>query len=226
MRVLVVEDDPDLSEILEKGLAEEGYAVDLAVTGEDGLWRATTVEYDVAVLDVMLPDMSGLDILRRMRKAGRAAPVLILTARDATEDRVAGLDAGADDYLVKPFAWEELLARLRALLRREPHGTEARLTCGELELDPARREVRRGGVLVPLTAKEFQIVHVLIREPGRVFSRSEIIERVYDDSFDGISNSVDVLLSRIRKKLAPATGAGATAIRTVRGAGYSLGGPE
>ena len=219
MRILVVEDDPDLGEIVRAGLVEEGYAVDLAVTGEDGLWRATTIAYDVAVLDVMLPDMSGLEILRRMRKKGGTAPVLILTARDATGDRVAGLDAGADDYLVKPFAWDELLARLRALLRRGPHGSESHLKCGDLDLDPAAREVRRGGEVVPLTAKEFEIIYVLMREPGRVFTRTEIIERVYDDEFDGMSNVLEVLFSRIRRKLGKG---GAPRIRTVRGSGYAL----
>ena len=220
MRVLVVEDDPDLCEILRDGLVEEGYAVDAAETAEDGLWRATTIDYDVALLDVVLPDGSGLDVLRRMRRSGRRAPVLLLTARDATEDRVAGLDAGADDYVVKPFEWDELLARVRALLRRGPHDASARLRHGPLELDPARREVRVEGELVALTTKEFEIVWVLMREPGRVFSRTEIVERVYDDDHDGDSNVLDVLLSRIRRKLARDDGA--SLIRTVRGVGYAL----
>jgi two-component system OmpR family response regulator len=219
VRVLVVEDDPDLSEILREGLAEEGYAVDVAATAEDGLWRATTIDYDVALLDVMLPDGSGLDVLRRMRRSGRRAPVLVLTARDATEERVAGLDAGADDYVVKPFEWDELLARVRALLRRGPHDASARLRHGPLELDPARREVRLSGDPVALTAKEFEIVWVLMREPGRVFSRSEILERVYDDGHEGDSNVVDVLLSRIRRKLGGGEG---SCIKTVRGVGYAL----
>jgi len=197
MRVLVVEDDPDLGEILRSGLAEEGYAVDLAATGEDGMWRVTTVDYDVAVLDVLL-----------------------LTARDATEDRVAGLDAGADDYLVKPFAWDELLARLRALIRRGPHGAEGRLTFANLALDPAQREVRCAGTPVAFTAKEFEILWVLLREPGRVFSRTEILERIYDDDHERDSNVLEVLLSRIRHKL-PRT-VGTPHIRTVRGVGYAL----
>jgi two-component system OmpR family response regulator len=221
MRLLVVEDDPDLAAVLRDGLSEEGWAVDVSETGEDGMWRATTVAYDVAVLDVLLPDVSGLEILQAMRKEGRKTPVLLLTALDATEDRVAGLDAGADDYLVKPFEWEELLARLRALLRREPAGRDACLRVGDIVLDPARRVVRRGGAGISLTAKEFEIVHVLMREPGRVFSRTEIIERVYDDAFDGMSNVVDVLLSRIRRKLGHA--GGGPAIRTVRGVGYAIG---
>jgi len=220
VRVLVVEDDPDLAEILRDGLGEEGYAVDLSTNGEDGRWRATTVEYDVAVLDVLLPDVGGFDIVREMRRRGRRAPVLFLTARDATEDRVAGLDAGADDYLVKPFRWPELSARLRALLRRGPRGSAGPLRLGSMELDPARREVRVAGRPVELTAKEFEIVHVLAREPGRVFTRAEIAEHVYDDEHDGASNVIEVLLGRVRRKLASARGA--PTIRTVRGVGYSL----
>lgn len=234
MRVLVVEDDPDLSEILTESLAEEGYGVDLARTEEDGRWRATTVDYDVVVLDVMLPDGSGIEILREMRRTRRRAPVLILTARDATEDRVAGLDAGADDYLVKPFAWAEFLARLRALLRRGPRGAAGVLRHGDLELDPAARTFRVAGADVALTSKEFELVYVLMSEPGRVFSRTEIIEKIYDDESGGTSNVIDVLLSRIRRKLArdgaaAAPGADASSgdsgdswIRTVRGVGYVL----
>lgn len=220
MRVLVVEDDPDLSEILRESLTEEGYAVDTSITGEDGLWRATTIDYDVQVIDVMLPDMSGFDILKEMRRRGRTAPVLVLTACDATADRVKGLDAGADDYLVKPFAFEEFLARLRALLRRGPRGAEGNLRHGALSLDPARREVRLAGEPVALTAKEFEVVYVLMRQPGRVFTRTEIIERIYDDEADGTSNVIDVFFSRIRRKLARAEGG--SWIRTVRGVGYAL----
>ncbi len=220
MRLLVVEDDPDLSEVLRDGLIEEGYAVDLSVTGEDGLWRATTVDYDVAVLDVMLPDMSGFDILRAMRKKGQVTPVLVLTARDETADRVNGLDAGADDYLVKPFAWEELLARLRALLRRGASGRAPRLELGDLTLDPATREVCQAGTLISTTAKEFEILYVLMREPGRVFSRTEITESIYDDEYDGMSNVIDVFFSRIRRKLG--SGEATPRIRTVRGVGYAL----
>lgn len=220
MRILVVEDDPDLADILRQGLIEEGYAVDLARDGEDGLWRATTIDYDVAVLDVMLPDCSGFDILRTMRQSGRGAPVLLLTARDATQDRVTGLDLGADDYLTKPFVWAELLARIRALLRRGSPGSAGVLRCGDLALDPARREVRRGSTQLPLTAKEFEILYVLMREPERVFTRTTLIERIYDDEFDGMSNVIDVFFSRIRKKLA--AGGKSPFIRTVRGVGYAL----
>ncbi|MHC4470702.1 MAG: response regulator transcription factor [Planctomycetota bacterium] len=224
MRLLVVEDDLDLAEILRQGLTEEGYAVDLSLDGEDGLWRATTVDYDVAILDILLPKVDGFEILEGMRRAGRTAPVLFLTARDATEDRVHGLDSGGDDYLVKPFAWDELLARIRALLRRGSKGTDGLIRYRDIELDPARREVRRGGERVELTAKEFQILHVLIEEPERVITRTEIIERVYDDDYDGMSNVIDVLVSRMRKKL---TRNGEPPIlRTVRGVGYALGGGD
>jgi two-component system OmpR family response regulator len=222
MRVLVVEDDPDLADILRQGLVEEDYAVDLSIDGEDGLWRATTVDYDAVVLDILLPFVSGLEILKEMRAKGRRAPVLLLTARDATDDRVRGLDLGADDYLVKPFAWDELLARLRALIRRGPRGSDGVLRYRDLEVDSTKKEVRRDGDTLQLTAKEFQILHVLIRHPERVFSRTEIIERVYDDDYDGMSNTIDVLLSRLRKKLGGSNGDGM--IRTVRGVGYALGG--
>ena len=222
MRLLVVEDNLDLAEVLRQGLEEEGYAVDLSLDGEDGLWRATTMDYDVAILDILLPGVDGLTILERMRAAGRDSPVLFLTARDATDDRVRGLDSGADDYLVKPFAWDELLARIRALLRRGPRGSDGVARYGDIELDPARREVTRNGESVSLTAKEFQILHLLLREPGRVFSRTEIIEHVYDDEFEGMSNVIDVFLSRLRKKLESPEEE--PLIRTVRGVGYALGG--
>ncbi|NUN53601.1 MAG: response regulator transcription factor [Planctomycetaceae bacterium] len=224
MRVLVVEDNRDMARTLRDCLTEEGYAVDLSLDGEDGLWRATSVEYDVAVLDIMLPGVTGLEILRRMRREGKRTPVLLLTARDGTGDRVAGLDGGADDYLVKPFALEELLARLRALLRRDPAGSDGLLQHGDIELDPSRRTVRRAGKAVRLTAKEFQILHVLMRDPDRVFSRSEIIDHVYDDEYEGMSNVVDVLMGRLRRKLA--AGGGTEIPRTVRGVGYALAGGE
>jgi len=220
MRVLVVEDNPDLADLLRRGLEEEGYAIDLSLDGEDGLWRATTVDYDAVVLDLMLPKVDGLTILSKMRQAGRTSPVLILTARDATDDRVRGLDLGADDYLVKPFEWEELLARLRALIRRGARGSDGVLRVGALELDVSSRRVRRSGEPLSLTAKEFQILHVLMREPGRVFTRIKIGEKIYDDEHDGMSNTIDVLLSRLRKKIGGA--AGRPAIRTVRGVGYAL----
>jgi len=220
VRVLVVEDNRDMARVLRDTLVEEGYAVDLALDGEEGLWRATSVDYDVALLDLMLPLVGGMEILRRMRREGRRTPVLLLTAMDATGDRVAGLDAGADDYLVKPFALEELLARVRALLRREPSGSDGVLRHGDLELDPARRSVRRAGKAVRLTAKEFAILEVLMRDPARVHSRSEIIDHVYDDDYAGMSNVVDVLMGRLRRKLGAAGGPELPV--TVRGVGYVL----
>jgi len=223
VRILVVEDNEDLTAVLRECLEEEGHAVDTSLDGEDGLWRATTVPYDVAVLDIMLPGgVDGLEILRRMRRDGRQTPVLLLTARDTTEDRVEGLDSGADDYLVKPFAVEELLARIRALLRRGAAGSEGVLRYGDLELDPARRTVHRDGAAVDLTAKEFRFLEVFMRDPEKVFTRTELIEHVYDDDFDGMSNVVDVFLARLRRKLARASGP--DLLRTVRGVGYVLGG--
>jgi two-component system OmpR family response regulator len=216
VRILVVEDDPDLVQILRDGLTEEGYAVDVSLDGEDGCWRATTVDYDAAILDIMLPVMDGVAILERMRTKGRGTPVLFLTARDRTDDIVRGLDLGADDYMVKPFDWSELLARLRVLVRRGARGAESVHRHGDLELDPARRMVLRAGEPVELTPKEFQVLHLLIREPGRVFTRTEIIERIYDDDYDGMSNVIEVFLSRLRRKVGPGK------IRTVRGAGYAL----
>jgi len=224
MRLLVVEDDPDLAEILRRGLVEEDYAVDLCLDGEDGLWRATTVDYDVALLDIMLPHVDGFEILRQMREKGKKTPVLFLTARDTTDEGVRGLDSGADDYLVKPFAWDELLARIRALLRRGPQGADGRLRYGDLELDPAAHVLRQDGAPVGLTAKEFQVMHVFLREPERVFSRTEIIEHIYDDDFDAMSNVIDVFMSRLRRKLTK--NGDAPVIRTVRGVGYALGGGE
>jgi two-component system OmpR family response regulator len=222
VRVLVVEDNRELADLLRDCLVEEGFAVDVSLDGEDGLWRATTVDYDAVVLDILLPAVDGLEILAKMRAAGRRAPVLLLTAKDGTGDRVRGLDSGADDYLVKPFALEELLARLRALLRRGSTGTDGRLRFGGLELDPARHVVSLGGRPLRLTAKEFQFLELFLREPEKVFSRSEILDRLYDDGYDGGSNVVDVFVARLRRKLAREKGA--PVLRTVRGAGYALAG--
>ncbi len=224
MRALIVEDEPDLARILRDGLTEEGYAVDLSEDGEDGLWRITTVDYDVVVLDLGLPIVDGLEILRRMRGAGSKTPVLILTARDAVGDRVRGLDLGADDYLLKPFAWEELEARLRALLRRGPQGGDGVLRHAGVELDPARHCVQRDGKPVVLTAKEFQLLHVLMTDAERVFTRTELSERVYNDDFDSSSNTIDVLIGRIRRKL-NAEGQ-PRVLRTVRGVGYAFRGAD
>lgn len=222
MRLLLVEDDRDLGDTLLEGLTDDGYAVDLSRDGEEGWWRASTVDYDLVVLDIMLPGLDGISILRRMRDEGQSAPVLLLTARDGLSDRVEGLDAGADDYLVKPFAYEELLARIRALLRRGAAGTSAVYRFGDLEVDPVRRSVRVAGRSIEVTSREYALLHLLIREPHRVFTRLEIEEHLYSDERDAVSNVVDVFVSRLRKKLG---GPSRTwPIRTMRGVGYSLGG--
>jgi two-component system OmpR family response regulator len=203
---------------------DDGYAVDVARDGSDGWWRASTIDYDLVLLDIMLPGMDGVTLLRRMREKGRSAPVLLLTARDAIEDRITGLDAGADDYLVKPFAYGELLARIRALLRRGAPGSSAIYEFGELMLDPVRRRVSVDGSSVELTSTEFALLHLLIRNPERVFTRTEIEEHIYGDEREADTNVVDVFVSRLRKKLGGPTWS--WPIRTMRGAGYSMGGSD
>lgn len=180
MRVLVVEDEPKMAGLLQRGLAEEGYAVDLAATGADAVWAATENPYDAIVLDVMLPDLDGFEVCRRLRANDGWAPVLMLTARDAVYDRVSGLDAGADDYLTKPFAFSELFARLRALFRRGATERPSILRAADLELDPSTRRVRRGEIPVELTAKEFALLEYLMRRPGEVLTRTQLIEHVWD----------------------------------------------
>lgn len=220
LRLLVAEDDADLASLLRRGLGEEGYAVDVATDGETALWHALGVDYDLLLLDIALPGPSGLAILRRVRESGRRTPVLFLTARDALEDRVAGLDSGADDYLVKPFEWAELSARVRALLRRGAAAVDGALLFGDLEVDPLRRSVRRRGSEIEVTTREFDLLHLLVRQPQRVFSRSEIIEHLYDDEWDHDSNVIDVFVARLRRKLN--VGGGARLFETVRGVGYRL----
>ncbi len=220
MRVLVVEDHPPMAEVLEQRLREEGFAVDLAATGEDGLWLATENDYDAIVLDLVLPDVDGFEVCRRIRDRGRWAPVLMLTARDAVRDRVSGLDAGADDYLTKPFSFSELLARLRALVRREPGPRPAVLRAGDLSLDPASREVRRGDARIDLTPKEFALLEYLMRHAGEVVTRPRLIEHVWDFAFDGDSNVVDVFIHLLREKIDRPFGR--RSLETVRGVGYRL----
>ncbi len=220
MRVLVVEDERRMATLLERGLQEEGYAVDLAATGEDGIWLATENAYDAVLLDVLLPDLDGFEVCRRLREAGRWAPILMLTARDAVPDRVEGLDAGADDYLTKPFAYPELLARLRAVIRRGPHERPAAISVGDLSLDPATREVRRGDLPVPLTPKEFALLEYFMRHAGEVLTRTQILEHVWDFAFDGDSNVIEVYVRYLREKVDRPFGR--QSLETVRGVGYRL----
>jgi two-component system OmpR family response regulator len=216
MRVLVVEDEGRMASVIRRSLAKEGLAADVAGRGEEALWMAQSVAYDAIVLDVMLPGMSGFEACRRMREAGVWAPVLILTAREAVADRVEGLDSGADDYLVKPFALAELHARLRALARRGRPERPVVLTVGDLTLDPARRTVRLGEIDVELSAKEFAVLETLMRRPGEVLSRLELIEHAWDIAYESRSNIVDVYVRRLRDRL------GREKIETVRGSGYRL----
>jgi two-component system OmpR family response regulator len=220
MHVLVVEDEIKMARVLERGLREEGYAVDLAHDGADATWRATETAYDAIVLDVMLPDADGFEVCRMLRERDVWVPVLMLTARDAIGDRVAGLDAGADDYLTKPFSFEELLARLRALVRRGAPERPAVLRVGDLSLDPATRRVERAGMPIDLTAKEFSLLGYLMGHPGEVLSRTQLLEHVWDFAYDGDSNVVDVYVRYLRKKIDRPFGT--DTIETVRGAGYRL----
>jgi two-component system OmpR family response regulator len=220
MRLLVVEDSPKMANLLRRGLTEEGYAVDVAPTGEDGVWLATETAFDAIVLDVALPDMDGFEVCRRLRGADRWSPLLMLTARDAVADRVRGLDAGADDYLVKPFAFEELFARLRSLVRRGPRVRPAVLEVGDLVLDPAAHEVRRRDRVIDLTPKEFALLQYLMAHPDEALTRARLLEHVWDFAFDGDPHIVDVYIGYLRDKIdRPFDRRG---IQTVRGVGYRL----
>jgi two-component system, OmpR family, response regulator len=216
VRALVVEDQPKLASLIQRGLTEEGYAVDVAPDGPHALVRATATEYDVIVLDVMLPGLDGFEVCRRLRAQTIQAPVLMLTARDGVEDRIAGLDLGADDYLTKPFAFDELLARLRALTRRGSIERTPALEVGSLRLDPRTKQAWRDDEEVELSAKEFALLETFMRHPGQVLSRFELLEHAWDFAYENRSNVVDVYVRYLRKKL------GASAIETVRGAGYRL----
>jgi len=215
MRVLVVEDEPDLLGSLIKALREDGYAVDGAPDGEEGLYKAETYDYDAIVLDIMLPGIDGWELLRRLRKT-KKTPVLMLTARDAVRDRVRGLDTGADDYLVKPFELAELLARLRALIRRSASQAQARLEIGDVVIDTAARTVTRNGEAVMLTAREYALVEFVVLHRGKVVTRTTLYEHLFDETDDTLSNLLDVHVSNIRKKL------GHDFITTRRGHGYSV----
>ena len=209
-----------MSAMLSRGLRRAGYAVDTAATGTDAVWTIAETAYDVIVLDAMIPPPDGFEVLRQIREKGRWAPVLMLTARDAVTDRVRGLDAGADDYLTKPFAFDELLARVRALTRRESSERPSSLTVGDLVLNPATREVHRGDTPVTLSAKEFALLHELMRRHGQTLSRTYLIDHVWDFAYDGGSNVVDVYIRYLRDKVDRPFGRGT--IQTVRGAGYRL----
>ncbi len=220
MRVLVVEDGIKMASLIRRGLREEGFAADVAVKGEDALWMAGATEYDAIVLDVMLPGIDGFETCRRLRSDGVWAPVLMLTARDSVEDRVSGLDTGADDYLTKPFSFAELLARLRALARRGQVGRPTVLRAGDLHLDPAARSVGRGDTEVDLSAKEFALLETFMRNPGRVLDRLQLLEHAWDYDYENRSNVVDVYVRYLREKIDRPFGV--ESIETVRGAGYRL----
>jgi two-component system OmpR family response regulator len=220
MRVLIVEDEVKMASLVRRGLREEGLAADVAVTGEDALWMAGSTVYDAVVLDVMLPGIDGFETCRRLRSDGIWAPVLMLTARDGIDDRVAGLDGGADDYLTKPFSFAELLARLRALARRGSVQRPAVLTVGELRLDPATRRAWREDSEIFLSTKEFAILETFMRRPGEVLSRYQLLEHAWDYEYENRSNVVDVYVRYLREKVDRPFGR--QSIETVRGAGYRL----
>ena len=224
MRILVVEDEQKVAAFIKRGLEEEGAAVDVAADGEDGLFQATAGNYDLIILDISLPRLDGLEVCRRLRRERVAAPILLLTARDSIEMKVSGLDSGADDYLTKPFAFAELLARLRALSRRNRAEVNMRLEVGDLKLDPLTRRVTRSGRLIQLTSKEFALLECFMRHPDQVLSRTILAEKVWDETFDTFTNVIDVYVNYLRNKIdrdfSPKL------IHTVRGAGYVLRRPE
>lgn len=220
MRVLVVEDELKMATLLRRGLAQDGHAADIADNGEDALWMAGAHEYDAIVLDVLLPGTDGISVCRRLRKEGVWTPILLLTALDGVDDRVTGLDAGADDYLVKPFSFAELLARLRAIARRTAGERPAILQVGDLRLDPARRRVWRGETSIELSAKEFALLEAFMRLPGEALSRYHLLEHAWDMGYENRSNVVDVYVRYLREKIDRPFGR--TTLETVRGFGYRL----
>jgi DNA-binding response OmpR family regulator len=220
MRVLVVEDEAAMADALRRGLTREGFAVDVAPDGVEALWRAVEVDYDLVVLDLMLPELSGYEVLRQMRAADRWSPVLVLTAKDGEHDIGDALDLGADDYLVKPFSYVVLLARIRALLRRGRRRRPSLLVAGDLVLDPATRRCQRGDTEITLTSREFAVLEYLMRAAGAVIPKRELLEHLWDENFDGDPNIVEVYIGYLRRKIDDAFDR--RTIVTVRGAGYQL----
>jgi DNA-binding response OmpR family regulator len=220
MRILLVEDEKKVAEIIERGLKAERYAVDVCHNGREGWEMAAAYEYDIIILDLMLPEMSGTEILEKVRRKNQQVPILILTARDAMNDKVKNFELGADDYLTKPFAFAELLLRVKALLRRGPVNRSSILRVGDLEIDRQSQNVRRAGKKIELTAKEYALLEYLATNPGRVFSRTMIIEHVWDQSFQGLTNIVDVYVRHLREKVDDVHQL--KLLRTVRGVGYCL----
>jgi two-component system copper resistance phosphate regulon response regulator CusR len=221
MRLLLVEDDARIARFVAKGLREQAYAVDVAGTGDDALYQAAINTYDLLILDVMIPGRDGFSVCRELRKSGQRMPILMLTARDAVEDRIAGLDHGADDYLTKPFEFRELLARLRALLRRSGELRPAKITVADLILDTASQSATRAGRSVALTMKEYALLEFLARNTGRVVGRAEIAEHVWDETFDPFSNLIEVYVNRVRRKID--ADSSKPLLHTRRGAGYFFG---
>ena len=220
MRILVVEDEKRLAEVIKKGLVEEGYSVDVAYDGAEGQYMAENASYDLVILDIMLPKKDGVTICQELRTRGINIPILMLTAKDSVEDRVKGLDSGADDYLVKPFAFSELVARVRALLRREALSKASKLQVGDLVMDTLTREVWRGDKKIELTTKEYALLEYFMRHPNMVVTRTMLMEKVWDYDFEGLSNVIDVYIRRLRLKLDEE--GEESIIETVRGAGYRL----
>jgi two-component system OmpR family response regulator len=220
MRALVVEDELKMAALIRRGLAEEGYAADVAQTGEDAIWMAQATPYDAIVLDLMLPGRNGFEVCKTLRENGVWSPILMLTARDGIEDRVAGLDSGADDYLSKPFSFAELLARLRALTRRGPTERPAVLEVGSLRLDPARRQAWRDDASIDLSAKEFSLLETFMRRPGEVLTRLDLLDHAWDFAYENKSNVVDVYVRYLRGKIDRPFGV--ESLETVRGVGYRL----
>lgn len=216
MRLLVVEDEPDLAATLRKALAEEGFAVDVVGDGEEALWQAESVAYDAIVLDLMIPGIDGWEVVRQLRAKDNRSPVLVLTARDATTDKVRALDSGADDYLTKPFTLNELVARIRALIRRAAGSPSPVLRVGDIQIETSARRVTRAGIEVDLAAKEYALLEFLVLHRGTLVTRAMLYEHIYDDRDDSMSNVVDVYVARLRKKL------GHEVITTYRGAGYII----